>query len=138
MTQIASPLHIFTYRLTGGKVGGTLMGENILLLTTTGRKTGKERTLPLLYIPDGDRMVIVASNGGQARHPAWYFNLRQTPNATVEIGREKLAVRAQEAMGSERERLWALVTSRAPAYEQYREATTRQIPLMVLQSQGKL
>jgi deazaflavin-dependent oxidoreductase (nitroreductase family) len=136
MTQLATPVHRFLYRVSNGAIGGRMFGEQVLLLTTTGRKSGQERTVPLLFLRDGERMILVASNGGQDRPPAWYLNLRDKAEATVEIGREKVAVRAEEAQGAERERLWELVAMRAPVYKQYQTATTRPIPLMILHRQG--
>jgi deazaflavin-dependent oxidoreductase (nitroreductase family) len=98
--------HSFVYRATGGKVAGRMFKSPVLLLNTTGRKSGAERTTPLLYLQDGEDIAIVASNGGARQHPAWYLNLRANPEATVEIGDRKLRVRAEQASPEEKERLW--------------------------------
>ena len=126
--------HATVYRVTGGKIGGWIMGP-VLLLTTTGRKTGKQRTSPLLYLQDGENMAIVGSNGGATRHPAWWLNLLANPEAGVEIGSRKLRVRAGEAKGEEKSRLWARLVEMYPSYEDYQKRTTREIPVVVLYPQ---
>lgn len=126
---LATKLHVALFRRTGGRVGGRLVGNPILLLNTTGRKSGKERTTPLLYLPDGEDMVIVASNGGAAKHPAWWLNLREMDEATVEIGRRQVRVRAEEVFGEEKERLWARLVEAYPGYAEYQRKTGREIPV---------
>lgn len=133
--QLFGGLHRWLYRLTGGAIGGSFRGGQVLLLTTVGRKTGQERTWPLLYFPDGEAFVIVGSNGGQATHPAWYLNLTKNPSATIEVGRQRLRVRARQAEGAERERLWQLVVRTLPFYAEYQKMTQREIPLMILVSE---
>jgi len=105
----------------------------VLLLTARGRKTGKARTTPLLYLQDGDRLVVVASKGGAPRHPAWFLNLAANPEVTVERGRERLAMRAREADDEERARYWPQVVAMYPGYEKYQQKTSRRIPLVVLE-----
>src|SRR5262245_62487452 len=90
-------VHSAIYRLSGGRVGGRLSGMPMLLLTTRGRRSGRERTLPLLYVADEKGWVVVASNAGDDRHPAWWLNLRARPEARVQVGRERCAVRARRA-----------------------------------------
>ncbi len=126
-------LHRSVYRATGGRIGGHFQGMSILLLTTTGRKTGQPRTNPLAYVRDGDNIVVIASNGGQQRSPAWWLNLKHTPTASIEIGRERQAVTARRALGDEHTRLWNEVTGRFPAYAKYQQKTTRQIPVVILE-----
>jgi deazaflavin-dependent oxidoreductase (nitroreductase family) len=121
------------YRMTGGKVGNTLKGAPILLLTTKGRKSGKPRTMPLLYLRDEDRLVLVASSGGSPGHPAWFLNLRDDPDVEVEIGRERERRRARVATAEERERLWPRVVEMYGGYADYQRKTTREIPLVVLE-----
>ncbi len=121
------------YRLSGGKIGGKFFGAPVLLLTTTGRKSGKPRTMPLLYLDDGERFVVVASAGGQPQHPAWLTNLRANPDVEVELGRERIPMRAREASGDERDRYWTRVVAMYKQYESYQQKTTRQIPLVVLE-----
>ena len=104
--RAATKLHSFVYHATNGRLGGYLAGGPVLLLTATGRKSDRERTVPLLYIRDGERFVVVGSNGGTATHPAWWLNLKANPGATVEVGGRSLRVRAEEAGPEENKRLW--------------------------------
>ena len=130
---VASRLHVWLYRSTRGRIGARI-GNNlpVLLLTTTGRKSGKRRTTPLLYVEDGGRYVIVASVGGAPKHPAWYLNLRADPNATIEVGGRTLAVRAETTEPEERARLWQALTRMYPTYDAYQAKTTRVIPVVAL------
>lgn len=125
-------LHAGIYRASGGKVLGTMGKAPMLLLTTTGRKTGKRRTMPLLYLEDGDSLVLVASAGGQPTHPAWYANLRADPAVEVQIGRAVQKLRARTATAEERARLWPTVVALYPGYAKYQEKTAREIPLVIL------
>jgi len=120
------------FRANAGKVGGHWEGRDLLLLTTTGRKSGRLRTQPLLYARDGDRYVVIASKGGSPTHPLWYLNLQASPAATVTIGRASQPVRASYAEGEERERLWRAVTDLYSGYDKYAERTSRRIPVVVL------
>ena len=129
---LATRAHSSVYRATGGRVGGRVVGSPVLLLVTTGRRTGKERTTPLLYLKDGGNFVIVASNGGTAKAPAWWLNLKARPEAVVEVGGRKLRVGAAEAEGEEKRRLWARLVGMYPAYEDYQRKTDREIPVVVL------
>ena len=128
----ASALNIFLFRRTGGKIGGSIGKAKILLLTTTGRKSGKQRTTPLVYTPDGERLVLVASYGGDPRSPAWFHNLTAEPLVTVEIGSEKKTMRAEVADADEKKRLWPMVVATYKGYEGYQRKTTRDIPLVIL------
>ena len=132
LVRLAGGAHAALYRLTGGKVAGRLRRSPILLLTTVGRKSGKERTVPLLYLADGDRLAIVASFGGAAWHPDWWLNLRDNPETTVRIGARSRRVRAELAAGEERARLWAGLVAMYPDYAAYQRATTREIPVIIL------
>jgi deazaflavin-dependent oxidoreductase (nitroreductase family) len=123
---------VWLYQRSGGRIGGTLFGAPVLLLTTTGRKSGRSWTVPLMYQTDGDRWVIIASNGGSTRHPAWWLNLRSQPDASVQIGRETYPVTATETAGDERERLWRLMADVYKGYDGYARKTTRAIPVVVL------
>ena len=104
----------------------------VLLLTTTGRRSGKARTTPLTFLRDGADLVVIASNGGADRPPDWSLNLQQTPRAVVEIGTDKLVVTARSASEQERERLWVVVTATYAGYARYQERTTRRIPVVLL------
>ena len=125
-------LLVWLYRRSGGRVGGTMKGAPVLLLTTTGRRSGRPWTNPVIYRPDGDGWVVIASNGGRPRHPAWWLNLRATPSATIEMGRETVAVTAAAATGAERDRLWRLMTAAYAGYDGYAAKTTRRIPVVRL------
>jgi F420H(2)-dependent quinone reductase len=131
--EIIWKLHRFVYRVSGGRVGGTFGGAPVLLLITTGRRSGEPRPVTLTYFEDGDRLVVVASNAGEDRHPAWWLNLREHPHATVQIGGTTTRVRVVEARGEERERLWAELLRRDPGYDEYRLRTHRRIPVVLLQ-----
>jgi F420H(2)-dependent quinone reductase len=136
--RAATKMHSFVYRATGGRVGGRIVGGPVLLLTTTGRKSGKKRTVPLLYLDDGENLVLVASNGGAPVHPTWWLNLRANPEATVEVGREKLRVRAEEASPREKERLWPKLVEMYGGYETYRRRTDREIPVVLMKPIGEV
>jgi F420H(2)-dependent quinone reductase len=132
--KLVGGAHKLLYRASGGRVGGSVWGLSILLLTTRGRKTGKLRTTPLCFLRDGDDLVVVASNGGMDWFPSWWLNLLRDPLATVQVGRRRRAIRAREATPEERARLWAQLTSIAPGYLKYQERTARVIPLAILRS----
>jgi deazaflavin-dependent oxidoreductase (nitroreductase family) len=108
------------------------MGNPVLLLTTTGRKTGQERTNTLYYFTDGGRYVVIASNAGHTKHPAWYFNLMAQPQARIQAGRTKVAVTGREAAGGEHEMLWAKALAMDSSYADYQAWTDRQIPIVIL------
>ncbi len=131
-----SGINLFWYRLTGGVIGGSFGGRPILLLTTTGRKSGRPRMTPLQYMEDGGNMVVVASNGGNPWHPAWWLNLERNPDAEVQVRNEKRRVKAEKAEGEERERLWQLVVEMYSGYEGYQKTANREIPVVVLRPQG--
>jgi deazaflavin-dependent oxidoreductase (nitroreductase family) len=121
------------YEWTGGRIGGRLRGAPILLLRVRGRKTGKLRITPLLYLAEGTRYAVVASAGGAPRHPAWFLNLRDSREAEIQIGRERLRVSAREASLEERKRLWPKLVAMWPDYETYQGRTQRTIPVVVLE-----
>ena len=125
--------HVRAYRETGGEQGYHWRGTTILLLTTVGRSSGTERTTPLIFRSDGDASVVVASKGGAPDHPDWYKNLEANPEATIQVKDERIPVRAHAAQGSERQRLWRLMTDVWPAYDEYQEKTEREIPVVVLE-----
>jgi deazaflavin-dependent oxidoreductase (nitroreductase family) len=126
--------HVRRYRETGGEVGHIWKeGAPTLLLTTTGRKSGKPRTTPLIYARDGERYVVVASQGGAPTHPNWYENLSRAPGVEVQVRDEVFPARARKAEGDERERLWAKANEVWPHYDEYKERTSRTIPVVVLE-----
>ena len=130
--KLGSGAHAGVYRATGGKLFGRMGKRPILLLNTVGRKSGKKRTSPLLYVMDGEDFVIIASKGGASAHPAWYLNLIANPEAMVEVGDREVRVRAEEADSEEKSRLWQKMVEMYPAYDAYQEKTEREIPLLVL------
>ena len=132
-TRFVSGSHEFWYRLTGGWVGGNMFGRPVLLLTTTGRKSGRKRTTPLIYLADGDDLVVVASYGGAPRDPDWWTNLKVNPAASVQVMSRRRDVRARKASDEEKARLWPLVVGIYRPYEDYQRRTTRQIPLVILE-----
>jgi deazaflavin-dependent oxidoreductase (nitroreductase family) len=120
------------YRLTGGHLGGKLPGYQLLWLTTTGRRTGRKYTWPLLYFTDGENLVVLASNNGADTHPNWYLNLLKTPQATVEMHGVKRTLVASTADSAERARLWPVALRTFPLYEVVARRTQRQIPVVLL------
>jgi deazaflavin-dependent oxidoreductase (nitroreductase family) len=124
--------HTLVYRLSSGRLGTTLLGMPMLLLTTWGRRSGKLRTTPLLYLPVDDVFVLVASNGGALRHPTWWFNLQAHPDALVQIGPVRGRVQAVPASSTDRRRFWPLLLQIYPPYARYQARTDREIPLIVL------
>jgi deazaflavin-dependent oxidoreductase (nitroreductase family) len=121
------------FRANGGKVGGHFAGAPLLLLTTTGAKTGRQHTTPVMYLQDGERYLVFASKAGAPTNPAWYHNLLAHPTATVEVGTETFPVRATEVKGAERDRLYAEQARRYPGFADYQTKTTRVIPVVALE-----
>ena len=124
---------ITEFRANAGKVGGPFEGTPMLLLHTTGRRSGTERVNPLVYWPEGDRMVIFASKGGAPTHPDWYRNLMAQPDTTVEVGTDTVPVHARELEGDEYRDLWDSTTAIFPGLAEYQAKTTRRIPLIMLE-----
>ena len=120
------------YKLTGGRIGGKFHGAPLVLLTTTGRKTGKERTWPLLSIKQGDSYLFAASFGGHDEHPAWYQNLAAKPEVSVQDGARTLHGRARITTGAEREQLYQKFIDVYSTYGDYAKATKREIPVVVV------
>lgn len=125
-------IHTFVYSKTDGAIGGRMVNCPVLLLTTTGRKTNKQRTVPLLYLADGDDVVLVASNGGATKHPTWWLNLESNSEAQIQVRSIKQRVRAEKASAEEKQRLWPLLVAMYPGYKRYQEITTRDIPVVIL------
>jgi F420H(2)-dependent quinone reductase len=125
-------LHVLMYRLTKGAVGYKPHYMPVLLLTTTGRKTGKKRTVPVVYMEDGANYVVAASFGGNAKHPAWWLNLMASPQAMIQIKAEQKQIIAQQASREQRSELWARWTALDPNFEAYQQRTRRQIPMAIL------
>jgi deazaflavin-dependent oxidoreductase (nitroreductase family) len=119
------------FRANGGQIPGR--NNPLILLTTTGAKSGLPRTVPLNYSTDGDRIIVIASKGASPTHPDWYHNLVANPEVVIEIGREKFRARARVAEGEERERLYNAQAALMPFFAEYQQQTTRQIPLIVFE-----
>jgi len=133
-TTLFGQEHVERYRETGGEVGHIWKeGSTVLLLTTTGRKTGAKSTTPLIYASDGDRYVIIASKGGAPEDPGWYRNLVKTPEVEVQVLDDVFHAHARTAEGAEREQLWAKANEVWPHYAEYQEKTDREIPVVVLE-----
>ena len=134
MSTLYGEDHVRRYRETDGAEGHDWReGSTILLLTTTGRKSGNETTTPLIYDLDGDNPVIVASKGGAPEHPGWYRNILHSPDVGVQIKEETFRARARTAEGDERDRLWKQMNEMWPHYDEYAEKTDREIPVVVLE-----
>ena len=132
LLALITRVHRFVYRKSGGRIGANLGGSRMLLLEHVGRRTGTLRTTPLLYVADGERLIVAASNAGDDRPPAWWLNLRHKPEAAVQVGRDHYRVRAREADAAERERLWPWLVERNPQYGRYAQRTSREIPVVLL------
>jgi deazaflavin-dependent oxidoreductase (nitroreductase family) len=129
--------HVRRYRETGGAVGHIWRkGSTVLLLTTTGRTSGQKRTIPLIYVRDGERYVIVASKGGAPDHPGWYRNLEKNPDVELQVADDVFRARARTTAGEERARLWRKAAEMWPDYDEYVKRTTREIPVVVLERAG--
>lgn len=126
--------HTFFYRLTGGIIGGRVGKSKVLLLTTTGRKSGRQYTTPLFYLADKDQFVLVASNRGTGKLPNWWLNMRDTLAAQIQVGRRVLQVTARQAQPEERQQLWPQLVANYPDYDTYQQHTSYDIPVVILQS----
>jgi F420H(2)-dependent quinone reductase len=134
--EVGTSGHAALYRLTKGRIGGKYQGAPVALVDSVGRKSGKRRTHPLVCTEDGENLVIIASKGGVNRHPAWYHNLMANPETKANWYGDVRQVRAREAEGAERERLWAQMVEANPTYEAYQRRTDRRIPVIVLEPSG--
>jgi len=132
LARLATGTHAAIYRVSGGKVFGKMGGQQLCLLTTTGRRSGKPRTTPLNCFPHDDGLVVVASNGGSDRYPAWYHNLTAHPQVTVQLGADVRTMTARTATPEERAEIWPRVVARAKNFAGYEKKTSRVIPLVVL------
>ena len=130
--KVATRANIALYRATGGRIGGRARRIPVLLLTTTGRKSGKVRTMPLAYITDGDAYVVAASFVSFGKKPGWFYNLKGQPEASVQVKNARIDVIAHEALGSERERLWAMLLEAEPGFARFEAHSQQTIPVMIL------
>lgn len=134
--QVMNSVVMFLYRATGGRFPSRMQKAPIMLLTTTGARSGKRRTNPVLFVVDGENFATVASAGGAQRNPAWFVNLMHNPEATITIRRKSRKVRAREATPEERTRLWPLLASLYTTYNDYQKKTKREIPVVVMSPIG--
>jgi len=130
--RVFNPLVLFLYRVSGGRIAGRMGKAPIVLLTTKGAKSDKQRTNPVLYMVDGENLVTVASAGGAERNPSWFVNLMHDPKAVVVIKRETRTVSARKASPEKRKRLWPLLTAAYSSYAEYQNKTKREIPVVIL------
>jgi F420H(2)-dependent quinone reductase len=127
-----SRLNTLAYKVSGGTIGGKfLQGAPVALLTTTGRKTGQPRVSPLLFLRDGDRVVLVASQGGRTNNPMWYLNLKANPKVSVQIKKEVLELTARDATEAERAQYWPQLVAMYSSFEDYQDWTDRVIPIVI-------
>jgi len=126
-------LNVPLYRITRGRIGGRVGRAPVLLLTTTGRKSGEPRTAPVLFLPDGERLLVIGSNAGNDRPPAWALNLTANPDAEVQVRADRRQVRARVAEGEERDELWRKMNEQYSGFDDYRNRTKRDIRLFVLE-----
>ena len=131
MRNLMVPIHNAIHRLSGGRLGKTFNGSPVCFVTMKGRKTGKLRTIPLIYIPHGEDVLLVASQGGMDVHPAWYRNLLANPDIEIEVGTEKRAMRARQASPAEKKELWPVCEAVYADFEEYQLRTDRDIPVMI-------
>lgn len=132
--KLMTVVNTFVFRVSGGRLGSRfLRGAPVGLLTTRGRRSGEERTLPLIYLADGERIVLVASKGGMPTHPAWFLNLEADPEVTFQTGSEPRAMRARRASAEEKAKLWGRLCAVYPDYDDYQARTDRDIPVVILE-----
>ncbi|MCA1703247.1 MAG: nitroreductase family deazaflavin-dependent oxidoreductase [Actinobacteria bacterium] len=131
--KAVTELHKLIFRSTGGRVLGRIAGMPVLILHTTGRRSGQPREAVLTYTTDGDDLVVVASNGGTRSHPTWFLNLEADPEVEIEMGKGREKKRARRASAEEKQRLWPGITKTYEGYAGYQKRTERDIPLVILE-----
>jgi deazaflavin-dependent oxidoreductase (nitroreductase family) len=133
MDDLFGQEHVERYRATGGEEGHGWRGTQTLLLTTTGRKSGEQRTTPLIYTSYGDAQTIVASKGGSDTPPAWYLNLSENPEVEVQVKTDRFKACARTASAEEKAEIWPTMVSEWPPYDEYQASTEREIPIVILE-----
>ena len=134
MERLGLTVHQWLYDATDGRIGRSIGGRPMLLLRHVGRKTGQERTSALLYVPDGNNYAVIASKGGDPKHPGWFHNITAKPDVEIQVGRKRIPVRARVAEGEERARIWAKANEvNKGGYDTYQKRTDRKIPVVVLE-----
>ncbi len=124
-------LNVMVYRLSGGRLMNRMEGAPICLVTMTGRKSGRKKTIALMYTAHGDDVLLVASLGGAPQHPVWYYNLKAQPRIQIQVGRERRSMLAREATPDEKRTLWPVVVANYRSFAAYQQRTARQIPLFI-------
>ncbi len=132
LMKVIGIVHTSLYKVSGGKLARNMRGSEVVLLTTTGRQSGKQRTTPLFGLADGDNWTLIASQGGHPEHPNWYLNLRDNPEVELQVGSKTMRMRAERAEGGERDRLWSRMGLMYDGYNDYQKLTRRVIPVVVL------
>ena len=136
LTKLFTGLHVFLYRLSGGKFGSEMGGFKVLVLTTKGRKSGKISSTPVGYFERDGGYLIVASNGGAVNHPSWYYNINGNPNdVTIQVNDKTMKVKPEIILGEPRKPLWSWIVASAPNFGDYEKKTSREIPLVFLKAQ---
>lgn len=129
--------HVKLYQWSGGRIGGRMMGGDVLLLTTTGRKSNKKRTLPVMYLRDGDNYLVAASAGGDSKHPGWYWNAAHGSHpVSIQVGGDKMPVAVTDSEGEQREALYQRFVELNESFGKYKETANREIPVLVLAPQA--
>jgi deazaflavin-dependent oxidoreductase (nitroreductase family) len=136
LMKIASKVNVFVYGLTGGRLMGSMGGSPICLVTMTGRRSGKKRTLPLIYVANGEDVVLVASQGGAPEHPVWYHNLVANPKVEIQSGSAKRAMHVRQASDEEKADIWPLAVSVYGDFAAYKDKTERNIPVLICSPAG--
>ena len=132
--RVMSAINTWLYRISGGRIGGKWMyGAPVMLMTTVGRRSGQPRTVPLLYLRDGERVIIVGSQGGMSKDPLWVGNIAANPDVEIEIGSERRSMRARRGSAEEKARYWPDLCRMYPDYADYQKRTTRDIPVLILE-----
>ena len=129
-------INVWVYRLSGGRLMNKLGGDPICLVAMTGASSGRRRVVPLMYVPCGDSVALVASQGGAPRHPVWYYNLKAYPDIVIEQGGRRRQMRAREVDGEEKARVWPVCVQHYAPYADYQKRTVRQIPVFLCEPRG--
>ena len=126
-----SGLNSFVYKLTGGRLMGNFQGRPVVLIEMTGAKSGKKRTIPLMYVPYGEQRILVASMGGASKNPTWFYNLKANPNITIQAEGETRTYRAHQVLPEKKAELWPTIIEAYPPYDAYQARTDRDIPVFI-------
>jgi deazaflavin-dependent oxidoreductase (nitroreductase family) len=138
ISKVFTGIHVLLYRMSEGKVWGKMVGLPVLLLTTTGRKTGRVRTTPVVYLRDGNQYLIAATAGGSDKHPAWFLNLEKQSETSIQVDGKTMRVKVDVTEGDERAQLYERFKAAGDNFRQYQERTNRPIPVIRLQPIGEL